>query len=186
MIVTRTVAGDCALSLDDAKAHLRVDHDEEDALITSLAQAAHNVVSEAIGRVLTEETWTVALSGASGDLVLPVRPVKSVDAIAYFDADDAPQTATVSDFYLFQHPDRPSMRPKDGKAWPTVRLRDDAMTITLTAGMDAVPDELINAMKLLVGHWYQNREAASEKSLSEAPMAVQLILDLHRDRWVAA
>lgn len=186
MIVTRTVAGACALSLVDAKVHLRVDHTEEDTLITSLAQAAHNVVSEAIGRVLTAETWTVALPGASGDLALPVRPVLTVESIAYFDGDDMPQTASVSDFYLFKDPDRPSMRPKDGKAWPSVRRRDDAMTITLTAGMASVPDELAAAMKLLVGHWYQNREAASEKALSDAPMAVQMILDLHRDRWVAA
>lgn len=186
MIITRTVAGDCALSLDDAKVHLRVDGDDEDALITSLAQAAHNVVSEAIGRVLTEETWTVSLSGANGDLVLPVRPVQSIDAIAYFDPDDAEQTGTVADFYLFAHADRPVMRPKDGAAWPSVRRREDALTITLTAGMMAVPDELIAAMKLLVGHWYENREAVSEGNKGEVPMAVEMILDLHRDRWVAA
>lgn len=186
MIVTRTVAGDCALSLADAKSHLRVDGSDEDALITALAQAAHNVVSEAIGRVLTEETWTVSVARVSGDLVLPVRPVLTVEGIAYFDLNDDVQAATVSDFYLFRHPDRPSLRPKDGKAWPGLRRRDDALTVTLTAGMSEIPEELISAMKLLVGHWYQNREAVAESSNGEVPMAVDMILDLHRDRWVAA
>ena len=186
MITSRVVAGACALSLDDAKEHLRVGGTDEDALITSFAQAAHNVVSEAIGRVLTEETWTVSVAAASGDLVLPVRPVLTVESIAYFDADDAPQSATVSDFYLFRHPDRPRLRPKDGKAWPSARRRDDAITVTITVGMSEVPAELISVMKLLVGHWYDNRESASEKTLTEAPQAVQMILDLHRDRWVSA
>jgi len=52
--------------------------------------------------------------------------------------------------------------------------------------MSEIPEELISAMKLLVGHWYQNREAVAESSNGEVPMAVDMILDLHRDRWVAA
>lgn len=186
MIVTRTVAGDCALSLEDAKAHLRVDHDDEDDLITALAQAAHNVVSEAIGRVLTLETWTVATGPVSGDLVLPVRPVRAVSSITYFDAADTSQSAVVGDYYLFFDPDRPRMRPKPGKAWPAAIQRDDAVTITLTAGLASVPDELVAGMKLLVGHWYANREAVTEAGGKEMPLAVQMICDLHRDRWVAA
>lgn len=37
-----------------------------------------------------------------------------------------------------------------------------------------------HAARLLVGHWYASREAASEKALSEAPMAVRMLLDFNK------
>lgn len=187
MISIRTVAGTVPLSLADAKAHIRVDYDDDDALITSLAAAACNAIAEDVGRVLTAETWTVAVPRQNGDLILPVRPVRSITNIAYFDRDDAPQTATVSDFYLFAHPDRPVVRPKDGKQWPDARERDDAITLTLSVGLTAVPDELLAAAKLLLGHWYEHREAvATGQTPAELPMAVRYLCDMHRAKWVAA
>lgn len=36
------------------------------------------------------------------------------------------------------------------------------------------------AARLMVGHWYTNREAASEKALSEVPMAVRMLLDFNK------
>ena len=187
MIVQRSTAGACALSTEVAKQHLRVDHDDEDALIGALAQAAHNVVAEMTGRVLTEEEWTVAVPSVAGDLVLPLCPVQSLDAITYYDADGVSQSLDVADFWLFAHPDRPVIRPKPGTAWPALQPREDALTVTVTAGLASVPAELLAAMKLLVGHYYANREAVvTGYSVAELPMAVTDLCSLHQSRWVAA
>lgn len=56
------------------------------------------------------------------------------------------------------------------------------------APTDAVPEPVApavtetqrHAARLLVGHWYANREAASEKALSEVPMAVRMLLDFNK------
>lgn len=37
-------------------------------------------------------------------------------------------------------------------------------------------DDVRTAMLLLVGHWFANREAVSDKSLSEIPLAVNALL----------
>lgn len=44
----------------------------------------------------------------------------------------------------------------------------------------AVNETQRQAARLLVGHWYANREAASDVALSEAPMAVSMLLALNR------
>lgn len=187
MIIQRSAAGTCALTTAAAKAHLRVDHSDEDTLIASLAQAAHNVVAQMTGRVLTEEEWTVAVSSVAGDLALPLCPVRSLDAISYYDAAGDAQSLDVAGFWLFAHPDRPVIRPKPGTAWPALQPREDALTVTVTAGLAAVPDELVTAMKLLVGHYYANREAVvTGYSVAELPLAVADLCSLHQSRWVAA
>lgn len=187
MILRQITAGASALSLLDAKAHLRVDHNDEDDLIAALADAACASIAENVGRVLAEGQWTVSVAAVDGDLVFPLAPVRSVDAITYYDANDAEQTASVGDFYLFADDDRAILRPKAGKSWPATIARDDAITVTITVGMDAVPPGLIAAAKLLLGHWYDTRAAvAMGQAPQEVPLGVQYLCDQERRNWMAA
>lgn len=187
MTPRRVTAGALALSLPDAKTHLRVTEDDEDDLIASLAAAACASIAENVGRVLTEEQWAVSVAAVDGDLVLPLAPVRSVDAITYFDPDDTEQTVSVGDFYLFADDERAILRPKAGKAWPATIAREDAITVTFTVGMETVPPGLLAAAKLLLGHWYASREAVvTGQAAQEIPLGVQLLCDQERRNWVAA
>jgi len=187
MIMRRITIGASALSLDDAKAHLRVDHDDEDDLITALAESACASIAENVGRILTDEQWEISIAAVDGDLVLPLAPVQSVDAITYFDADDIEQTAPVTDFYFFADDDRAILRPKAGRSWPATIAREDAITITITVGMTMIPPGLIAAAKLLLGHWYDTRAAVNIGNItSELPLGVQYLCDQARRNWVTA
>ena len=44
----------------------------------------------------------------------------------------------------------------------------------------AVNETQRHAARLLVGHWYANREAASAVAVSEVPMAVRMLLDFNK------
>lgn len=44
----------------------------------------------------------------------------------------------------------------------------------------AVNETQRHAARLLVGHWYANREAASAVAVTEVPMAVSMLLALNR------
>lgn len=182
-LVTPAATG--PVSLADAKAHCRVDGSDEDALISALLDAASVAVSEMSGRVLVAETWRMSVSGASGDLRLPKSPVQSITAITYYDRDGVEQAANVDDFFLFADEDRAILRPKDGKAWPSVQSREEALSVDFVAGYDAVPSNLGQAVLLLVGHWYQNREAVGQ-NVEELPLAVEAMVGISRCGWVAA
>lgn len=182
-LVTPAATG--PVSLADAKAHCRVDYSDEDALISALLDAASVAVSEMSGRVLVAETWRMSVPGASGDLRLPKSPVQSLTAITYYDRDGVGQSANVNDFFLFADEDRAILRPKDGKAWPSVQSREDALSVDFVAGYADVPANLRQAVLLLVGHWYLHREAVGQ-DVAELPLSVEALVGISRRGWVAA
>ena len=54
--------------------------------------------------------------------------------------------------------------PAPGNAWPTPRNQNAAVMVDFVAGYAnpaAVPAELTLALRLLVGHWYENRQAVN-------------------------
>lgn len=52
---------DTPVTLDEAKSHLRVDYDDDDALIQELLQAATDYCESFLGRALIDQTWELAL-----------------------------------------------------------------------------------------------------------------------------
>lgn len=151
----RTIAPEGALvDLADLKAHVRVDSSEDDALIQALEKAAVAHLDGwrgVLGRCILPQTWEVNYP-AAGIYRLPFPDVVSV----------AVTTGTAS------------------LAHDSLGSRVDLSaggTVTLVAAMpeDAL-DQVRLIVKLLVGHWYENREATTALALKSAPMAVEALL----------
>ena len=66
-------------------------------------------------------------------------------------------------------------------SWPSIRCKTNAITIELVAGyatVDAVPEDLKQAVLLTVGHWYENREdVVVGDEGAKLPNAVDAILN---------
>ena len=188
MLLRRTVAAaSLPVTLAEAKVQVRETENDEDALIGALLAAAVAAVCARSGRVLATETWAVSVPGVSGDLVLPKSPVQGVVSIGYFDAADAAAMAVVGDFYLFTDDDRAYLRPKTGKAWPITSTRDDALTVTFTAGYAVIPAALRVAVLMLTAHWFTNREAVAVAGQPvEMPDGVAALIGQERIGWAAA
>lgn len=68
------------VSLDEAKAHLRVSHDDEDDLIRGLIAAATaylDGLDGVLGRALSPQTWRAVYREGSATDCLPIGPVIS-------------------------------------------------------------------------------------------------------------
>lgn len=152
------------LSLDEAKAHLRVDGTEEDGLISSLITTSRLHVEAALGLALIVQTWRWQADrwpdAGDGVIELGVRPVLTVDAVSVTGADGM---AAVLD------PATYSVDIAGGVArlaaladWPAPGARLGGAIIDFTAGYGSaasdVPAPLRQALKLLVAHWYEVRE----------------------------
>src|SRR5690606_32636730 len=99
----RVTAGPTSLpvTLEDAKVHLRVDHDDEDGLITQYLAAATEWAEDFQGRAFVTRTYQLTMSRfpKTRPIYLPRPPLQSVTSISYYDRDDAQQTVDASDYY---------------------------------------------------------------------------------------
>lgn len=167
------------VSLDDMKAHLRVDHDIEDALIGSMIAAARELVETTTGRSLVTRTLELVLDRfPGGPIALPRAPLQAVSSLIYRDPAGTEQTMDPAAFLVDEI---------DGCVaalrypWPSTAARFDAVRVRYVAGYGdaaAVPETFKQAMRLLVAHWYGQREAVViGAGVREVPFGVQRLLN---------
>ena len=175
-----------AVTLADAKAFCDIDYTDDDDLITSLIASATSKLDgpRGIGIACFTQTWELSLDNFPySEIILPGWPVKSITAVSYTDTDGATQTIDAADYQLDIKGDRARLTPVFGGSWPSSRLVNGAVSITYVVGeaQDDIEPVLKLAIKQMVAHWYENREAISETSFSDVPMsATQIMRDYMR------
>lgn len=178
-----TSPGDEPLSLAEVKTHLRVEFNDDDADILALISAAREHIESVTRRAMITQTWQAKLDafpGFEGVIELPKGPLQSVTSIAYIDDNGDSQTLASSKYIVDTVSVPPRITPAYGLYWPVTRNIINAVTITFVTGhgddKTNVPSALIHAMKLLIGHWYENREATAPVSLSDIPAGVDALI----------
>lgn len=180
-----TPPSDTVVSLAKAKAHLRIDDDADNAYINGLIAAATATIDgpNGIGLAMLTQTWRASFDGfQNGGLSLAMGPIQSIDSVTYTDASGVSQT--LSEYALDYDLDQWPVVIRPTSSWPSAALKKGSVKVTFTAGFgddpDDVPADLIHAILFLIGHWFENREAVSDRPLKEVPMAVESILSRHR------
>lgn len=177
---------DPLVALADAKAHLVVQHDDDDDLIASYIEAAeHHLDGHAgiLGRALITQTWSVSGSRLTDRIDLPLAPVQSIESITYFDAEGGAQEIVNSVYVLHTDAAGPYVKLRSGSSWPSLQARDDAFTITFVAGYGdraSVPGPLQTAAKMIVASLYDTRETHTNVTLTETPFSVDALVAPYR------
>ena len=172
------------ISVAQAKDHLRLaDDGAEDVLIRAYIEAAAEMIERQTGKALVARGYTYALWGFPDprrELTLPMPPLVSVESVTHLDAGGTPQTIEPAAYHLDRTTTPGRIVPVE--AWPATPYRPEAVVIAYTAGFPepaSIPADLLAALRLIVGHLYENREASAAVQLHEVPMAVQTILTEH-------
>jgi len=171
------------VTLAQAKAHLRFDSTDENDLITTLISVARRKIEQWEWRAHITQTWTLKLDAFPKEdvIYLPRPPLQSVSSVKYLDGDGVLQTVDSGDYDVDSTSEPGRLKPAYGEVWPTPRTQMGAVTICFVAGYgDAatdVPEQTRQAILLLVGHLFRNREAVSEMELREVPMTVAALLE---------
>jgi uncharacterized phiE125 gp8 family phage protein len=163
-----------ALTLEAAKAHLKVEGDHEDVEIQAMVDAAVALVDGPRGRgfCLITQTWRLTLDRFTRFIHIPLGPNAAIVSVKFTDADGVEQTIDDADYQLLGGGDPAVLSPAYGKVWPTARCEPGAVRITFTAGFGAaassVPGDLVAALKLVVGAFYRDRETATVPAGADA------------------
>ncbi len=183
----RTTAPAVVVDLAAAKLHCRVDHADEDTLITALVAAATEHLdghAGILGLALVTQKWRQDFGCFRDCLRLPLGPVQSIDSVKYYDAADVLQTVDPAVYALYADPLGPVVMLRSGKSWPgPIAWRPDAVQVTAVCGFGAagdVPAPLRAAILLLVGHLYANREATIAAALAKLPIGVDALIAPYR------
>jgi uncharacterized phiE125 gp8 family phage protein len=182
------------VSLDEVKAHLRVDSDTEDALIAAMIAGAAGSAELYLGRSLITQTlrltldrWPVNGTGRgvrfdgpwlNGPRLIELArpPVQSIASVTVYDDDDQASTVDPSVYRLANGSnDRARLVLRKGQAWPTGARIADAIEIAYGAGYgDAgadVPEPIRQGILALVAFWFEHRDGAGW-ALDSPPLPV--------------
>jgi uncharacterized phiE125 gp8 family phage protein len=173
------------VTLDEAKAQLRVTYDQEDALIGALITAARQRIEGELGIALIatgfreiHDAWPLEVGTAvpvtdpltalfSGPIRLVRGPLISVTAIAVADGTGTFQTVNPAS-YAAEVGSRPGRIAPYDVAWPAPGVPTGGVRIDYTAGYGAgegdVPAPLRQAILQLVADGFEHR--------SDAPLSI--------------
>jgi uncharacterized phiE125 gp8 family phage protein len=179
------------VTMIEVKAHCRVDIDDDDGLLAGYILAARMHLETETRRAFMTQTWDYTLDNEwlwewdrrcqkrRYRIALPKAPLQSVTSISYVDSNGTTQTLAADQYRVVDASNRLAeawIEPAYGVTWPSVR--DQAATITVRmvcgyTGTNAFPEELRQALLLLIGHWYENRETVNVGNItSELPFSV--------------
>lgn len=173
------------VTLDEAKAHLRVEITDDDDLISRLITAAREDAEEWQGRAYITQTLRLTLDRfpwGDGPIWLPRPPVQSVTQIAYVDSAGVQQIVDPSIYRVDTAHEPARIVPDTDQSWPDDELAPvAAVTVDYVAGYGDVgadvPAAIRQAILLILGHLYENREdVVIGRSVIRIPMASQHLL----------
>ncbi len=178
------------LSLDEAKSQCRLDGvTDYDQDLTWLIQVAREKVESDSERAFMNQTRRIWLDqfpnagnrgrnlmnpfpsqpwlygGAMQAMEIPIKPVTSITSILYFNQSGVWATMDPAIYIadLVTYPVR--ITPTYGLIWPICRVQINSVQVLFQCGAAsaaAVPAMARHAMRLLVGHWFENREAVGQ------------------------
>lgn len=152
------------LTLTEAKTHLRVDGSDDDTYITSLITVARKYCEGFQNRAYITQTYDLTLDAFPiNNITLKPPPIQSVTSIKYYDTAGTEYTFDASNYIVDTDSEPGRISLGYLKTWPIITLQPiNGVKIRFTAGYgdaaSSVPETVKQAMLLLIGHWYENRE----------------------------
>lgn len=160
------------ISLAEAKAHLRVDHTDEDAMIATYIHAATSFVDGEngfLGRALVTQTWELVVDAfPTNEIKIPLPPLQEIVSVIYDDSVGDAQTFADTSYYV-DDVSEPGWVIPVTSGWPSTIDAINAVRIRFIAGYPPgtdspvdlaanVPGSIKAALLLHVGALYAHRE----------------------------
>lgn len=177
----------------------------QDAYVSAAIKAAREWTEDFLERSLCLQTWTMKLdsfpgyvysdalprilfAGEEAFIYLRRPPVIRVVSISYVDTNGNAQTLDPTLYSVDTDSELARIQPAYGTIWPPTRPINNAVTVVYQAGYAStaasppttadVPESAKLAMKLLVGDFYENREAQQITKLEPNAAVINLLAPL--------
>jgi uncharacterized phiE125 gp8 family phage protein len=172
------------VTVNEAKAALRIDDTRFDALLPGLIASARAVAEQETGRQLVAQIWRTELADWPADTDIIAIHRATACAITYWDGATFVSLAGAG--YVFA-PDSTtgngtSLAPAVGSSWPTLgdvaigpRVRIDLTAGVAAASASAVPAGIQTFITALVGQIIQSPELTATAAVQAHPLLARLL-----------
>ena len=174
------------VTLAEAKAHLRIDHGDDDDLLAGLVRAARQEVERSTGMALLAQSWRLVLDDwpQNGCVLVRIHPLREVQSITAF-GSEGEGSVIDPDTYQVDAVSRPARIHFTAPVAPLRAM--NGLEIDFTAGFGEagtdVPDLLRRAILLLAAHWYEFRTGfGPEEQPVSYPPAYERLIAGYRER----
>lgn len=182
------------LGLQDVKDYLRLDDVTdtlEDGYLSALITAAREYCEGFQNRAYITQTWQLSFDDWPSQVIeLPKGSLQAIIGVIYKNSEGVERTLTENIDYVYSTRGIVGrLTPAKNKTWPPfVPFPLDAVVIEYTCGYGSVaacvPAKAIQAMRLLVSHWYEHRTPLSETGQAPDEIAFAVSALLHMDRII--
>ncbi len=176
------------ITLTEAKTHCRVDHTADDTYISSLITAARQHIENKLGRRLMTQTWDLFLDRfpiGMRDMRLPWGPWQSITWIKYIDLAGTLQTWVSTDYNLDSASFENRLYLSWTKIYPVPRVIQNAVTIRHVSGVATLNENLKQAVRILVEHWYNTARGIETGYKTEKhQQVVDALISSERQSWI--
>lgn len=181
VVVTASTAA--IVPTSELKTHLRVTTSDDDSYIADLGLAAKEVAEEYCNRYFLATTVETYLDEWYSQVDLYKSPLKSITHVKYYDTNNTLQTLAASN-YNVDISSMPGRLDLSNATFPSLYgYRTGQVVIRYVVGESSASDIdnvklLSHAIKLLVGHWYENRQdVITGTQVNMVPETSRFILD---------
>lgn len=173
------------ISTAEAKAHLRIEHTDDDSYIDALITAARQAAENYTGRRLITQTWDATFAEFQDEMLLPGTPLQSISSVTYLDSDGDSQTLGTGIYEADTTTEPGALRRTYLQVFPVTRPVWNAVVVRYVAGYgDAgsdVPAAIRQALLIHIAHMYEFREeAVTGTTVAVVPMAYRALLHPYR------
>lgn len=172
------------VSLAEAKAFVRVEHNDDDDIISALIAGSRIHIESQTRRALITQMWRLVRDAwpASGRIDVRPGPLQTLNAVRLLDAEGNAATVDLQAFVPDKAASALAFAPWSLAA-PGRIAAGIELDVTVGYGDAAidVPEPLRQAIRLLVAHWYDNRGlAAVGQTVAILPSTVAALIAPYR------
>jgi uncharacterized phiE125 gp8 family phage protein len=172
-----------AVSVEEAKTHLRITDDAGDQSVEQFLATAVEEAEQYMGRGLLTQSWKAAFEGFANELPLPMAaPLQSVTSVKYHDTAGVQQTLATSvyDVDLLARPG--CVRLKAGQSWPSLQSdrrgwRVEVIYVVGWTEPSLVPERIKQGIRQFVAYLDLDREGLEPQALAARQAAERLWSD---------
>lgn len=188
-VKTITAPTDEPIDSTEVKKHIAIDSSETtfDTQINDYIKAATAYIEVATGRQICTATYDLIVDrfpAGRAAINIPKGQLQSITHIKYIDGDGVQTTLSSSKYKVSDSREPGIIQPAFDEVWPVSRREIDAVEIRFVCGYgdsDATPEGIKQAALLLVGHYFEHREAvAFNAAPAVVPLALQSILAAYK------